>query len=348
MSSRLTAVLGLVAAVIAARPGTALPFEERPVRSILEARHQNVVLQEWDSSCGAAALATLLRFQLGDPVTERSVALGMLRRTDPDRVRGRGGFSLLDMKRYAETRGFSSDGYAGLTAGQLLRLAPAIVPIRSYGGDHFVVFRGIVRGQAVLADPAFGNRSLPFTQFESQWKGGVGFVVRKPAKAHANRLFPTRRDLLRVEDDAARLSTDDALPKPLADWQLAQTFAVQRGIPVGAERSVEATGGNARANVPEAVGFASSSGGATLSTAATSATASGGPPATSSLSTTTSSLGTTTTTAVSPITTTLSGASSTLAPSLSISFPPAPSLPTGPTLGSTVTTVTSVLSPPGH
>src|SRR5437762_9386979 len=96
------------ALVFTAGAGAALSFNERPVRSMLEARHQNVVIQEWDSSCGAAALATLLRYQLGDPVTERTVAVGMLRGIDPDRVRGRGGFSLLDMKRYAERRGFAA------------------------------------------------------------------------------------------------------------------------------------------------------------------------------------------------------------------------------------------------
>ena len=224
---------------------------------MLEARHQNVVVQEWDSSCGAAALATILRFQLGDPVTERSVAIGILRRTDPDRVRGRGGFSLLDLKRFAETRGFAADGYAGLTNGQLLRLAPAIVPIKSHSGDHFVVFRGVVGGQAVLADPAFGNRSVPFTQFQSQWKARLGFVVKPRARSGANRLLPSRNDLLRVEDEAARMAMDDSLPKPLADWQLAQAFAVEPSAQTlavaAAMPKVEKDGRNPAASVPTAM-----------------------------------------------------------------------------------------------
>ena len=56
------------------------------------------------------------------------------------------------MKRYAQTRGFAADGYLDLTRGQLLKLAPVIVPIRSHAGDHFVVFRGAVGGQAILAE----------------------------------------------------------------------------------------------------------------------------------------------------------------------------------------------------
>jgi hypothetical protein len=42
-----------------------------PVRSLLEMRHHNVIIQSWDLSCGAAAPATLLRYEWGNPVTEK-------------------------------------------------------------------------------------------------------------------------------------------------------------------------------------------------------------------------------------------------------------------------------------
>src|SRR5436190_231271 len=74
---------------------------ERPVRSLLEMRQERVVIQHWDNSCGAAALATILTYDRDYPVTEEQVARGMLRQIDPLRVKHRGGFSLLDMKRYA-------------------------------------------------------------------------------------------------------------------------------------------------------------------------------------------------------------------------------------------------------
>lgn len=75
------------------------------IRSLAEIRHEHVVIQKWDLSCGAAALATLLTYDLGDPVTEREAATAMLRQSDPIRVRTRGGFSLLNMQEYAEARG---------------------------------------------------------------------------------------------------------------------------------------------------------------------------------------------------------------------------------------------------
>ena len=45
-----------------------------------ELRQRNIVLQKFDLSCGAAALATILRFQQGENLTERDVALGLVSR----------------------------------------------------------------------------------------------------------------------------------------------------------------------------------------------------------------------------------------------------------------------------
>ena len=47
-------------------------------------------------SCGAAALATVLTYSLNDPVSEHEAAKGMLKMTEPLKVKYRGGFSLLD------------------------------------------------------------------------------------------------------------------------------------------------------------------------------------------------------------------------------------------------------------
>ena len=78
----------------------------KPVRSLLEIRQEGVIVQKWETSCAAAALATVLTFSHNDPVSEKLVAQGMLRSTDPIKVKVRGGFSLLDMKRFVETRRF--------------------------------------------------------------------------------------------------------------------------------------------------------------------------------------------------------------------------------------------------
>lgn len=163
----------------------------RPVRSLLEIRHQNLVLQQWELSCAAAALATILRYQHGVPVTEQSVALGLINRQEylanPDLVRLRQGFSLLDLKRYADAIGYEGIGLGQLELSDLFDRAPLIVPVNLQGFPHFVVFRGGTSSSVLLADPAFGNITMSTDKFLNGWIyykeiGQVGFVVTKAGK----------------------------------------------------------------------------------------------------------------------------------------------------------------------
>ncbi len=150
----------------------------KPVRSLLEIRQDGVIVQKWETSCAAAALATVLTFSKNDPVSEKLVAQGMLRSTDPIKVKVRGGFSLLDMKRFVETRGFKGAAYKGLSMEALLTLQGPIVPIDFHGNPHFVVVRGLnAAGEVHLADPAFGNHAMSVEAFQSIWREGIGFVV---------------------------------------------------------------------------------------------------------------------------------------------------------------------------
>ena len=149
------------------------------VRSLLEARQDRVVIQKYDLSCGAAALATVLTYQHGDKVTEREAAAGMLRHTTIAQVQKRLGFSLLDIKRYAQSRGFTADGYTGLTVDDLVTFGPTIVPIYVRGFSHFVIFRGMQGDRVLLADPAYGNRSMPAETFEKMWENRIGFTISR-------------------------------------------------------------------------------------------------------------------------------------------------------------------------
>ncbi len=180
----LACTLLYVQAVAAAAP--------RVVTSLLEMRQQHVIVQKFDLSCGAAALATLLRFQHGEQVTEREVATGLMRRSeyidDPGLVRRREGFSLLDLKRYAQSRGYDGLGFGNLGLDDLIRdappMVPLMVPVNLHGYNHFVIFRGSVNHRAVLADPAWGNRSMPLDEFLRAWidfpqLGRIGFLIRR-------------------------------------------------------------------------------------------------------------------------------------------------------------------------
>ena len=186
-------------------PTAALSQHDAPVRSLVEIRQASVVVQKWDVSCGAAALATILNYQHGDTVDERTVAQRMLRRTDPLRVKFRGGFSLLDLKRYTESRGFAAAAYASVQLADLEKFGPAIVQILSRGYPHFVVFRQRIGDQVLLADPAFGNRTMHRSEFLRTWQKNIAFVVsRRDAGPAPNLLTVQTHDLLSAPAAAVR------------------------------------------------------------------------------------------------------------------------------------------------
>lgn len=204
--------LHLVPALLLAMLTTpALAVGERPVRSLLEARHDRVVVQAWDLSCGAAALATLLNYQLDDGVSEKEIARALIKRDeylkDPNFLRFRQGFSLLDLKRFVDGRGYKGIGLGKLVIDDLKSTAPVMVPVDFNGYNHFVIFRGMAktrsgRSRVLLADPAYGNRTMPLDEFEAAWLehpklGRVGFKVGNlNGDVLPNRLAPEASDFL--------------------------------------------------------------------------------------------------------------------------------------------------------
>ena len=146
--------------------------------SLKEIRETGVIVQQWDTSCGAAAMATVFTYTFNDPVSERDVVNGLLRQTEPLTVRHRGGFSLLDMKRYAAERGYRAIGFRDMTLEDIRFLDAPIVPVTFHGYSHYVVFRGLTPGGEVrLADPAWGNRTVSREKFEASWTDGIAFVM---------------------------------------------------------------------------------------------------------------------------------------------------------------------------
>lgn len=152
----------------------------RPVVSLLEQRHRDVVVQAWDVSCGAAALATLLHYDFGRPVTEKDVAADLLRYTSVRRVQAQLGFSLLDLKKYAERHGLKAEGYGDMKLGDLVAMGPSIVPVVLRGFNHFMVYRGMEGDRLLFADPAWGNRTMQISTFLDDWKTRIAFKVSPP------------------------------------------------------------------------------------------------------------------------------------------------------------------------
>lgn len=154
----------------------------RHVTSWWELRRQNVVIQRRDYSCGAAALATLIRYYWGDEVTEEMVLREMdkmlTREEALDRVKN--GLTLTDLRRVAVRAGYQATmgklQYDKLTESRV----PLIVGITVREYDHFVVYRGTDGYYVYLADSLRGNIRTPAWEFVEQWQENAVLAVAKP------------------------------------------------------------------------------------------------------------------------------------------------------------------------
>ncbi len=146
-----------------------------PVASMLARKFNTVVRQQYDFSCGSAALATLLHYHYGLPRSETEVFTGMWREGDKAQIR-RVGFSLLDMKRYLEENRLRADGYKVTLDAIEQRKLPGIALVTTKGYRHFVVVKGIVGDRILLGDPSLGLQTISRTKFQEMWNG-IYFVL---------------------------------------------------------------------------------------------------------------------------------------------------------------------------
>ncbi|QIQ85687.1 C39 family peptidase [Erythrobacter sp.] len=145
------------------------------VTSWKEMKFENLVRQRTDFSCGAAALATIFNYAFGRETSEQQVLVNMLRVADPDVVRKKG-FSLLDMKTYAQSVGYEAEGYRVDYATLEQLEVPTIVLLDIRGYKHFVVVRRTWPDRVAIGDPALGNLTMERAKFEEAWNG-ILFVV---------------------------------------------------------------------------------------------------------------------------------------------------------------------------
>ncbi len=182
--------LSLEAGTVVLPPALGGPASVKVI-SLKEARFQTIIKQQFDFSCGSAALASLLTFHYEDPVTEMDVFREMYETGDQARIQAYG-FSLLDMKRYLERRGYHADGFQ-IDLDRLAKAGiPALVLINTNGYKHFVLVKGILGDEVVVGDPALGVRLLERSAFEAMWNG-IAFVIRSDVRT-GRRHFNLARD----------------------------------------------------------------------------------------------------------------------------------------------------------
>jgi len=182
-------VLCALALCAPARAGERAPIRDpqriiyEHVWSYKELAQRQIVMQEQDYSCGAAVLATVIRYYWGDPAEEGHFLdlMPKLKLTEAqlkDRIEN--GLTLTDLRDLANLAGYqASMGKVKLDELRQSRV-PVIVGITVNEHEHFVVFRGTDNRYAYLADPIRGNVRTTISEFLRQWQKNAILVIAKP------------------------------------------------------------------------------------------------------------------------------------------------------------------------
>ncbi len=184
-------------------------------KSFAEMRFDTVYKQEFDFSCGSAALASLLTFHYGDVVSEKNVFAEMYEHGDQEKIKDQG-FSMLDMKNYLERHGYGSDGFK-FNLDKLREFnSPAITIIDLNGYLHFVIIKGVTEQKVLVGDPAVGVKIIPRDEFEKMWGERILFMIRdnggiQTEESHNQREWHARLAPLQNAVDRASLGEDYVL-----------------------------------------------------------------------------------------------------------------------------------------
>lgn len=159
-----------------------------PMATMLDRRFYTVIRQQYDYSCGSAAIATLLRYHYGIPTNEQAAFSGMWEKGDQAAIQ-QNGFSLLDMKRYLEAHSLAADGYR-VSLDQIAQTGvPGIALTVTRGYRHFVVIKGVTDRYVLVGDPSRGLVRYTRDEFGDIWDG-LFFVIttaREVGQASFNR-----------------------------------------------------------------------------------------------------------------------------------------------------------------
>jgi len=137
-------------------------------------------MQRFDYSCGAAALATLMRYYFQDDVTEGDVLAGILNGLSAEQLvdRTENGLSLLDLKQCAERMGYQAVGVKLKYANLPELKGPVLIHVERDGYKHFTVLRGLQGDRVYLADPSRGQIRMSVDRFAEEWTG-IALVLGK-------------------------------------------------------------------------------------------------------------------------------------------------------------------------
>ncbi|MBF0391054.1 MAG: hypothetical protein HQL38_00090 [Alphaproteobacteria bacterium] len=153
-----------------------LPVHGDAISNLLDIKFDGIVRQKNDYSCGAAAIATILRFSYYQVVDEDLILFEIMKDksfSEARTVLGEG-VSLLDLKKVSRRFGVKAEGVKVSLSQISLVPVPFIARIRDdAGSNHFVVVKSISSTSVEMADSARGLVVTTAGDFASQWADGA-------------------------------------------------------------------------------------------------------------------------------------------------------------------------------
>ncbi|MEM9494821.1 MAG: C39 family peptidase [Pseudomonadota bacterium] len=169
---------------------TGTGFVRIPIDNIVERRFGTIIRQQYDFSCGSAAVATLLSYHYDRPTSEQDAFTAMWARGDQQRI-SQFGFSLAEMKIFLEALGYRADGFK-LTLDRVAEVGvPGIALINLNGYKHFVVVKGVTDRVVLYGDPAAGIKVKSRKEFEELWEDGIFLLIRSNIEEGKNNFNKT-------------------------------------------------------------------------------------------------------------------------------------------------------------
>lgn len=160
--------------------GYRMNISNAQVTSWKNLNEQHIIMQKYDYSCGAASLATLMKYYFNEDISEKKLLTyikTVFNQQEYKRIE-KDGLSFLELEKISRSRGYQSANVR-LKLSALKQLSgPVIVFLKTKDYRHFAVLRGVREDRVFLADPSRGNIRLSVKEFTKEWKGET-FVLGK-------------------------------------------------------------------------------------------------------------------------------------------------------------------------
>ncbi|CBW29697.1 C39 family peptidase [Haemophilus influenzae] len=155
----------------------------REIVSYNEFKNFNIIRQTKNNSCGAAALATMLKYKFHISEINEDTILYKLKNPNEEA-------SFFELARISKEFNINAIGLA-LTLKELLNINKPVIAYvnNSLNNDHFIIINGIFNKELLISDPAIGNYSLKVSDFEKIWllrndKKGDILYLHRDSKDH--------------------------------------------------------------------------------------------------------------------------------------------------------------------